>query len=146
MTENDPELQEILRRKSKSIKNEIGKEASFFREVNQNGVTEITDDSIDRLIQSSPLPVLVDFSADAWCRPCQVMKPVYEEISLEFANKVVFLKINTDNNPQSSGKYRIFSVPTFILFKSGKRLAQRTGASPKVKFKAWIEEVLQKSA
>ncbi len=145
MTENDPELQEILRRKTKSIENEISREASFFREVNQNGVTDVNDNNIDRLIQTSPLPVLVDFSADAWCRPCQVMKPVYEEVSREFVNKVVFLKINTDHNPQSSGKYRVFSVPTFILFKSGKRLAQRAGASPKVKFKTWIEEVLQKS-
>ncbi len=146
MTENDPELQEILRRKTKSIKNEISRETSFFREVNQNGVTDVNDNNIDRLIQTSPLPVLVDFSADAWCRPCQVMKPVYEEVSREFVNKVVFLKINTDHNPQSSGKYRVFSVPTFILFKSGKRLAQRAGAAPKVKLKTWIEEVLQKSA
>jgi thioredoxin len=146
LTDYDPELQEILRKKAKSIKSEMNKDSSFFGEINQNGVTDINDDNIDRLIQNSPLPVLVDFSADAWCRPCQVMKPVYEELSKDYANRVVFLKINTDHNPQSSGKYRIFSVPTFILFKSGKRLAQRAGAIPKEKFKAWIDEVLQKNA
>lgn len=146
MTDSDPELQEILRKKANSIKSEISKEASFFSEINKDGVTDITDSNIDRLIQTSPLPVLVDFSADAWCRPCQVMKPVYEELSHEYANKVVFLKINTDHNPQSPGKYRIFSVPTFIMFKSGKPIAQRTGASPKVKFKSWIDEVLQQSS
>jgi thioredoxin len=142
LTEFDPELQEILKKKATSLK----KNASFFNEVNQNGITHVDDSNIDRLIQSSPLPVLVDFSADAWCRPCQVMAPVYEELSKEYSSKVVFLKINTDRNPQASGRYRIFSVPTFIFFKAGNRLAQRAGAAPKAKFKEWIEETLSKSA
>ena len=141
MSDFDPELQEILRKKASSLK----KETAFFKEVNQDGVNHINDDNIDRIIQTSPLPVLVDFSADAWCKPCQVMAPIYEELSHDFAKKVIFLKINTDHNPQASGKYRIFSVPTFVMFKSGKRLAQRAGATPKVKFKAWIEETLQRS-
>jgi thioredoxin-like negative regulator of GroEL len=74
------------------------------------------------------------------------MAPVYEELSREYTNKVVFLKINTDLNPQASGRYRIFSVPTFIMFKSGNRLAQRAGAAPKAKFKAWIEEIISSGA
>ncbi len=142
LTEFDPELQEILKKKASSLK----KDASFFNEVNQNGVTHVDDSNIDRIVQSSPLPVLVDFSADAWCKPCQVMAPIYEELSREYTNKVVFLKINTDHNPQASGRYRIFSVPTFIMFKSGNRLAQRAGAAPKVKFKAWIEEIISSGA
>ncbi|MHA2223724.1 MAG: thioredoxin [Candidatus Hodarchaeales archaeon] len=139
MTNNDPELQKILRKKAISLQ----KKASFFDMVNRNGVTEVTDANIDEIIQSSPLPVLVDFSADAWCRPCQVMAPVYEELSKEFANRLLFIKINTDHNPQTSGKYKIFSVPTFMVFKSGKRITQRSGASTKVKFKSWIMEVLK---
>jgi thioredoxin len=142
MTDFDSELQEILQKKASSFK----KEVSFFKEVNQDGVTHINDNNIDEIIQTSPLPVLVDFSADAWCRPCQIMAPVYEELSHDYAKKVVFLKINTDHNPQASGKYRIFSVPTFIMFKSGKRIAQRAGATPKVKFKTWIDETLTRSS
>ncbi|MHA1206835.1 MAG: thioredoxin [Candidatus Hodarchaeales archaeon] len=142
MTDFDPELQEILQKKASSFK----KEVSFFKEVNQDGVTHINDNNIDEIIQTSPLPVLVDFSADAWCRPCQIMAPVYEELSHDYAKKVVFLKINTDHNPQASGKYRIFSVPTFIMFRSGKRIAQRAGATPKVKFKTWIDETLTRSS
>ncbi|MCK4847625.1 MAG: thioredoxin [Candidatus Heimdallarchaeota archaeon] len=141
MTDFDPELQEILRKKASSFK----KEVTFFKDVNQDGVTHINDNNIDEIIQTSPLPVLVDFSADAWCRPCQVMAPVYEDLSHDFARKIVFLKINTDQNPQASGKYQIFSVPTFVMFKTGKRIAQRAGAAPKVKFKAWIEETLKRS-
>ena len=139
MTNNDPELQKILVKKAKSLQ----KNAFFFDMVNRQGVTEVTDANLDEIIQSSPLPVLVDFSADAWCRPCQVMAPVYEELSKEFVNRLLFIKINTDHNPKASGKYKIFSVPTFMMFKAGKRITQRSGASPKAKFKSWIMEVLE---
>ena len=139
MTDYDPELQEILQRKASAIE----KDATFFNLISVDGVTHVEDSNIENIIQASPLPVLVDFSADAWCKPCQVMAPVYEELSHEYIKKVVFLKINTDSNPQSSGKFRIFSVPTFMIFKDGKRIAQRSGASPKVKFKSWIDETLK---
>ncbi|MFX0186075.1 MAG: thioredoxin [Candidatus Hodarchaeota archaeon] len=140
MTDPDPELKEILIKKAESMK----ARASFFDKVNRNGITHVEDNTIDDIIKSSPIPVLVDFSADAWCRPCQVMAPVYEELSREFANKILFLKINTDHNPNSSAKYRIFSVPTFMMFNSGNRVAQRAGAAPKTKFKAWIDEIMRK--
>ncbi|MFX1285202.1 MAG: thioredoxin family protein [Promethearchaeota archaeon] len=138
MTDPDPELQAILRKKAASLH----EKAAFFDKVNRNGVTIITDDNIDEIIRSSPLPVLVDFSADAWCKPCQVMGPVYEQLSHEFINRVLFVKINTDHNPQAAAKYRIFSVPTFMVFNTGRRINQRTGVIPRVKFKAWIEEIL----
>jgi thioredoxin 1 len=140
MADLDPELQKILQRKAAAMK----KEANFFSRVNRNGVTHVNDDNIERIIESSPIPVLVDFSADEWCRPCQVMLPIYEELSHEFADKLLFIKINTDHNPKSSGKYRIFSVPTFMIFKSGQIVAQRAGAAAKPKFKGWIEDVLER--
>ncbi|UCG90082.1 MAG: thioredoxin fold domain-containing protein [Candidatus Heimdallarchaeota archaeon] len=140
MTDPDPELQAILRKKAASLHEKV----AFFDKVNRNGVTIITDANIDEIIRSSPLPVLVDFSADAWCKPCQVMGPVYEELSHEFVNQVLFVKINTDHNPQATAKYRIFSVPTFMIFNAGNRINQRSGAIQKAKFKAWIEEILHR--
>lgn len=140
MMDEDPVLANLLRQRALSMK----KNAEAFVKLDPNGVNNVTDTDIDEFIRSSPLPVLVDFSADAWCRPCQVMNPVYEELSHEFANRVLFLKINTDHNPYASSKYRIFSVPTFMVFNSGDRVAQRVGASPKPRFKAWIEEVLER--
>ncbi|MFW9904064.1 MAG: thioredoxin family protein [Candidatus Thorarchaeota archaeon] len=140
MNDSDPELQEILRRKASSLQ----KRASFFDKVNRDGVTIVYDANIDEIIQLSPIPILVDFSADAWCKPCQVMGPIYEELSHEFVNRILFIKINTDHNPQAATKYRIFSVPTFIVFNAGKKIIQRTGATPKGKFKAWLEEILNR--
>lgn len=140
MNDHDPELQAILRRKASSLQTE----AAFYERVNHYGITNITDDTIDDIIRSSPIPVVVDFSADAWCKPCKVMAPVFDESSREFVKRVLFLKINTDHNPQAAGKYRIGSVPTFMMFNKGKRLTQKIGAIPKTKFKAWIEENLLK--
>jgi thioredoxin len=140
MTDTDPELQEILRKKAAVLK----ETATFFSKINSNGVNHVDDSNIGETIGSSPIPVLVDFSADSWCRPCQVMSPIYEELSHEYANRVLFLKINTDHNPKSSAEYRIFSVPTFVIFNKGNRVAHRTGATPKVKFKTWMEEVIKK--
>ncbi len=140
MNDPDPELQAILRRKASSLQTE----AAFYERVNHNGITNITDDTIDDIIRSSPIPIIVDFSADAWCKPCKVMAPVFDELSGDFANKVLFLKINTDHNPQASTRHRIGSVPTFMMFNGGNRISQRIGTIPKMKFKAWIEEVLQK--
>lgn len=140
MSDSDPELQAILKKKAAALRENV----RFFNKVNRDSFTNVTDANIDEIIRSSPLPVLVDFSADAWCRPCQVMGPVYEELSREFANKVVFLKINTDRYPEVAGIYRIFSVPTFIMFNTGNKIAQRAGATPKPKFKAWINEILHR--
>ncbi|MHA1225736.1 MAG: thioredoxin family protein [Candidatus Hodarchaeales archaeon] len=140
MTDTDPELQSLLKKRASQLQ----QKARFLETINKNGVTHVTDANIDEIIKSSPLPVLVDFSADSWCRPCQVMAPIYEELSQEFLNKVIFLKINTDHNPLASGKYRIFSVPTFMMFCNGQLTAQRAGALPKAKFKDWITAVLQR--
>ena len=137
---SDPELQAILEKKIARIK----AEESFFEKLDRNGINNVTDETIDAVIRSSPLPVLVDFSADAWCKPCKVMAPIYDELSQEFANKVLFLKINTDHNPRASGNYRIGSVPTFMIFNAGTKISQRIGMIPKRKFKTWIEEVLHK--
>ncbi|WP_455463963.1 thioredoxin family protein [Candidatus Hodarchaeum mangrovi] len=138
MTEPDPELQAILNKKAMTLQ----ENATFFKKINQMGVTHVNDGNIDNIIKSSPLPVLVDFSADEWCNPCKVMAPIYETLSYEFRNKVVFLKINTDHNRYTPEGTQIFSVPTFMMFYKGKYVAHRVGAVSQAKFREWIEEVL----
>lgn len=73
--------------------------------------------------------VFVDFYA-SWCGPCQVVGPIIDELSEDeqFKNKVKFVKINVDENPQLASQYNIFSIPTFIIFKDGKLVHQLTGA------------------
>jgi len=79
---------------------------------------KFTDENFETEVLKSEIPVLVDFFA-VWCGPCQMMAPVIEELSKELEGKVKIGKINADENPQTSEKYSIMSIPTLILFKGG---------------------------
>ena len=75
-------------------------------------------EKFDELIKGD-IPVLVDFSAE-WCGPCKMMAPVLEQLKSKMAGKIRILKIDVDKNRDLAGKYRVQSVPTLILFQSGK--------------------------
>lgn len=74
--------------------------------------------------------VLVDFYAD-WCGPCRMMAPVIKEISEELNGKAEVLKVNVDEERELAAQYNIVSIPTLMLFKSGKPVAQILGFRPK---------------
>ena len=75
-------------------------------------------EKFNELINGS-IPVLVDFSAE-WCGPCKMMKPVLEQLKDKMADKIRIIKIDVDKNRELAGRYRIQSVPTLMLFQSGK--------------------------
>lgn len=73
--------------------------------------------------------VLVDFYAD-WCMPCVMMEPVMEELSRKFKGKIKFGRVNVDDNKELAQKFRIMSIPNFILFKNGELKERFTGTMP----------------
>ncbi|XZN99914.1 MAG: thioredoxin [Microcoleus sp.] len=74
--------------------------------------------SFEELLSSSDLPVLVDFYA-TWCGPCQMMVPILEQVSRQTKDKLMVVKIDTDNYPQLASQYHIDALPTLVLFKNG---------------------------
>lgn len=87
----------------------------------------VTDESFDSVLESHNL-VLMDFWAP-WCGPCKKLSPILDEISDEIGLWVG--KVNVDENPVKSANYGVSSIPTMILFKSGKPVRTITGAFPK---------------
>nr|4XHM_A Chain A, Thioredoxin (Trx-3) [Archaeoglobus fulgidus DSM 4304]4XHM_B Chain B, Thioredoxin (Trx-3) [Archaeoglobus fulgidus DSM 4304] len=85
--------------------------------------------------------VVVDFWAE-WCHPCKMIAPVIEELAKEYAGKVVFGKLNTDENPTIAARYGISAIPTLIFFKKGKPVDQLVGAMPKSELKRWVQRNL----
>jgi thioredoxin 2 len=88
-----------------------------------------TDSSFEAELDTS-VPVLVDFWAP-WCGPCRMVAPVLEELARERAGKLKVVKLNVDENPRTSGRYRVQSIPMLTLFKGGQEITTVVGALPK---------------
>lgn len=90
---------------------------------------EITDANFEEVINSDQ-PVLVDFWAE-WCGPCKMIGPVVEEIAGDYEGKAVIGKVNVDENPNTSAKFGIRSIPTLLILKGGEIVDKQVGAVPK---------------
>ena len=102
---------------------------------------EVTDAEFETVVLKSEIPVLVDFWAP-WCGPCRMVAPIVEELSAEYDGKVEFVKVNTDDNPNTSVKYGIRSIPTLLVFKDGEAVGQIVGFRPKSDLKERLDAVV----
>ncbi|MGZ3318830.1 MAG: thioredoxin [Isosphaeraceae bacterium] len=102
---------------------------------------EVTDATFSKDVLGSTLPVLVDFWAP-WCGPCRMVSPLVEELAGDYAGKVEFVKLNTDDNPATAMSYGIRSIPTLMIFKAGQPVGQVIGFRPKTELKKHIESVI----
>jgi thioredoxin 1 len=102
---------------------------------------DVTDTNWETDVLKQEKPVLVDFWAP-WCGPCRMVAPIVEELADEYAGKVEFRKLNTDDNPQTTMKYGVRSIPTLLVFKAGQPVGQIIGFRPKSDLKKRLDEAL----
>jgi thioredoxin 1 len=93
-------------------------------------VKEVTDQSFDQEVLQSQQPVLVDFWA-AWCAPCRMLAPTIDQVADDYVGKAKIVKLNVDDNAETSGRYNIRGIPTLLLFKDGELKDQIVGATSK---------------
>ncbi|NOZ09999.1 MAG: thioredoxin TrxC [Gammaproteobacteria bacterium] len=104
---------------------------------------ELGNSNFDRYMANTGLPVVVDFWA-SWCGPCKMMAPVFEQLAAEMSSRVVFAKVNTETEQNLAGQYRIQSIPTLALFRSGREINRMAGAMDTTSLRQWIDQSLSK--
>ena len=104
-------------------------------------VTELTGKEFDSFTKKGKELVLVDFFAE-WCMPCIVMGPVIEELGKKFKGKIKFGKIDIDENNAVAQKFKVFSIPNFILFKDGEILDRFVGSMSSEDFEEKLKSFL----
>jgi thioredoxin 2 len=99
----------------------------------------IGDESFDRVVADSELPVVLDCYAD-WCGPCKIMAPIFDEFAAEQQGKALVAKLDTDRHQRTAMKLNVRSIPTLILFRKGAEVARRIGAVPKAALQGLLDD------
>jgi thioredoxin 1 len=102
---------------------------------------EIVDAQFQDEVLGAKVPVLVDFWA-SWCGPCRMVAPVLEEMARDYADKLKVVKVNVDDNPDTSSRYSVMSIPTMIIFKEGAPVETIIGFRKKEELSAIINQFI----
>ena len=89
----------------------------------------LTTAEFDAAADKAPL-AMVDFWAP-WCGPCQMLGPVMENLAAQYEGKALVAKVNVDEEPELARQYRIMSIPTLMVFRSGELVRRETGGRSK---------------
>ncbi|UCH01545.1 MAG: thioredoxin [Candidatus Bathyarchaeota archaeon] len=124
--ERDEELERIRRKKLKELTNDASDRKT--REKFAKPV-EVNDYTLKDTITKNSL-VVIDCWA-AWCAPCRMIAPIIDELAQDYADKILFGKLNVDENRKTTMQYQIMSIPTLLVFKNGLMVDRIVGVMPR---------------
>jgi thioredoxin 1 len=102
----------------------------------------VDDNSFEKTVLQSELPVIVDFWAP-WCGPCLMVGPILETIAKDYAGKLIVAKVNTDENPKWAMEFGVQGIPTMLLVANGNVVHQQVGAIPEPFLKEMVDTFLE---
>jgi len=99
---------------------------------------DVDESTFDEIVGAVKVPVLVDFWAE-WCGPCKMAAPEVKELAREMAGRAIVLKVDTEANRGLGARYRVQSIPNFMVFRGGKVVMQQAGVVPRAAMRSWLE-------
>jgi thioredoxin 1 len=124
--QKDEELEKIKRAKLEEMAHRVVQKPE---KPASNKPIEVTDATFKETIQNHSL-VVVDCWAP-WCAPCYMVAPVIEEMARDYAGKILFGKLNVDENRKVAMQHQIMGIPTLLVFKNGQLVDRIVGAMPR---------------
>ena len=106
-----------------------------------NEPIHVNDDTFEKAVLKSAIPVLVDFWAP-WCAPCRMVAPVLDKIAPEYEGKLIVAKVNTDESTKWAVKYGVSGIPTLLFIAGGQVVNQQVGAVSYNQLKTAVDRFL----
>jgi thioredoxin 2 len=101
----------------------------------------VTDATFSAEVEHSPVPVLVDLWAP-WCGPCRMISPVLEDLAVEMGGRLRVAKLNIDENPKTTARFNVQSIPALLVFRGGREVDRMVGVQPKSEIVRRLEQIL----
>lgn len=105
---------------------------------------DVTDATLPGFVRDHPF-VVVDCWA-TWCAPCRIVGPIVDQLAREMKGRVVFAKLDVDQNPRSAQTFGIQGLPTLLVFRDGRPVDRIVGALPKPQLAGLLERHLGRRA
>ncbi len=113
-------------------------------ESHADSTVRLTEENFDRL-SSADRPLFVDFWA-TWCGPCRIMDPIVEKLAAKYSGRVLFGKVNVDEEMNISSRYEVFSIPTFMIFRNGQPMDAVIGAVGEASLERLVQNAVDGSS
>ncbi|MEA1904552.1 MAG: thioredoxin family protein [Candidatus Hadarchaeota archaeon] len=130
------ELDEIRKRKIEELK-----EKHLKKSRTPATPIQVTDKTFDSAIRKHP--AVVTYCWGEWCPPCDIIEPIINQLANDYSGRVVFGKLNTNQNKNIAIKYQVMTVPTLLFFKNGKLIDRAMGAVPREQIERKLKKIIR---